>query len=283
YSSGMYMRLAFSVATHVDPDILLIDEILAVGDEHFSHKSRAKMNEFKKGGKTIVLVTHELNTVQTWCDQAVWIDAGRIRAAGIPSEVVTKYRDAVALAEDQTTAEATAAQQIGAALPGNASGPVVNAGEADQQADLVIDRLRLTNQFDQEISVVGPNDSLDVSFDFSTARTIDKAVFTITITRADGQTIYRTDTAGDGVALPRPLPNHGTICLKLDQLNLGDGSFTVEVTGNVEGMARPERRSSSFVIRSGLQATGLMRLPHRWTVESHGQEVFVQRRSAAGS
>src|SRR5215831_1982031 len=111
YSSGMYMRLAFSVATHVDPDILLIDEILAVGDEHFSRKSRAKMSEFKKSGKTIVLVTHDLNTVQTWCDQAVWIDAGRIRAVGIPSEVVTKYRDAVALAEDQTMAEATAAQQ----------------------------------------------------------------------------------------------------------------------------------------------------------------------------
>src|SRR5215831_2593623 len=159
YSSGMYMRLAFSVATHVDPDILLIDEILAVGDEHFSHKSRAKMNEFKKGGKTIVLVTHELNTVQTWCDRAVWIDAGRIRAVGIPSEVVTQYRDAVALADGETTAEAIAAQQIGSALPANASGRAVNAGGAERQAQLVIERLRLTNQFDQEISVVGPNDS----------------------------------------------------------------------------------------------------------------------------
>src|SRR5215471_17359155 len=106
YSSGMYMRLAFSVATHVDPDILLIDEILAVGDEHFSHKSRAKMNEFKKGGKNIVLVTHDLNTVQTWCDQAAWIDAGLVRAVGNPSEVVNQYRDAVALADGQTTAEA---------------------------------------------------------------------------------------------------------------------------------------------------------------------------------
>ena len=63
YSSGMYMRLAFAVATHVDPDILIIDEILAVGDEHFGKKSLAKMKEFKRAGKTIVLVTHDLGTV----------------------------------------------------------------------------------------------------------------------------------------------------------------------------------------------------------------------------
>ncbi|MCI0574297.1 MAG: ABC transporter ATP-binding protein, partial [Myxococcaceae bacterium] len=68
YSSGMYMRLAFSVATHVDPEILIIDEILAVGDAHFSRKSMAKMEEFKRAGKTIVLVTHDLSVVERWCD-----------------------------------------------------------------------------------------------------------------------------------------------------------------------------------------------------------------------
>src|SRR6266851_2939019 len=103
YSSGMYMRLAFSVATHVDPDILLIDEILAVGDEHFSRKSRAKMNEFKRSGKTIVLVTHGLSTVEEWCDQAAWIDDGKIRQMGDPREVVGEYMRTVALAEQQQT------------------------------------------------------------------------------------------------------------------------------------------------------------------------------------
>jgi lipopolysaccharide transport system ATP-binding protein len=279
----MYMRLAFSVATHVDPDILLIDEILAVGDEHFSRKSRAKMNEFKRGGKTIVLVTHDLSTVQTWCDEAVWIDAGRIQAVGNPSEVVKQYRDAVALADAQVTAKAIGAQQIGAAPPGNASGRVVNAGGAEQQPHILIERLRLTNQFEQEVSVLGPNDSLEISFDFSTTRTIDQALFAITITRADGQGIYSTDTAADGIALPRPLPNRGTICLKLEQLNLGDGNYTVEVTAGIEGMTRVERCASSVGVRSGLPDTGLMRLPHRWIVASRGQEGCVQRRSAAGS
>src|ERR671931_1877011 len=101
YSSGMYMRLAFSVATHVDPDILVIDEILAVGDAHFSRKSMARMNEFKQRGKTIVLVTHDLGTVERWCDLAVWIDAGKIRDAGDPRAVVAHYGRVVAEEEAQ--------------------------------------------------------------------------------------------------------------------------------------------------------------------------------------
>ena len=71
YSSGMYTRLAFSVAVNVNPDILLIDEILAVGDARFTEKSRARIEEFKKKGKTIVLATHDLNEVESWCQQAL--------------------------------------------------------------------------------------------------------------------------------------------------------------------------------------------------------------------
>jgi len=91
YSSGMYMRLAFSVAINVDPDILLLDEVLAVGDAHFVEKSRARMDEFKKQGKTILLVTHDLNTVKNWCHQALWLDKGKIQALGKSSEVVDLY------------------------------------------------------------------------------------------------------------------------------------------------------------------------------------------------
>lgn len=103
YSSGMYMRLAFSVAVHVDPDILLLDEVLAVGDAHFAQKSRARMEQFKEGGKTILLVTHDLATVENWCHQALWVDQGRVQALGAPKEVVARYR-AEALA---TVGEAT--------------------------------------------------------------------------------------------------------------------------------------------------------------------------------
>ena len=84
YSSGMYMRLGFAVAVHVDPDVLLIDEVLAVGDEGFSLKCLDKFAEFKRRGKTVLLVTHGLGFVERYCDEAVWVDAGRIRGRGDP-------------------------------------------------------------------------------------------------------------------------------------------------------------------------------------------------------
>jgi lipopolysaccharide transport system ATP-binding protein len=92
YSSGMFMRLAFSVAVNVNPDILLIDEFLAVGDAHFAVKSRARMDEFKNNGKTIVLATHDLITAETWCHRVIWIKDGMIYDSGNPNEVVKKYR-----------------------------------------------------------------------------------------------------------------------------------------------------------------------------------------------
>lgn len=91
YSSGMYMRLAFSVAINVDAEILLIDEILAVGDQHFQDKCFAKLEELKNSGKTIVIVSHSLGSVQKLCDRAVWIYNGEIRMDGKTSDVIEEY------------------------------------------------------------------------------------------------------------------------------------------------------------------------------------------------
>ena len=93
YSSGMYMRLGFAVAIHVDPDILLVDEVLAVGDEGFTHKCLDKFGEFKRRGKTILLVTHSLSLVERFCDEALWLDSGKVRGAGDPRRVVGAYSD----------------------------------------------------------------------------------------------------------------------------------------------------------------------------------------------
>ena len=91
YSSGMYMRLAFSVAINVDADILLIDEILAVGDQHFQDKCFAKLEELKESDKTIVIVTHSLDQVRKLCTRAIWIYNGEVRLDGKPDKVVDEY------------------------------------------------------------------------------------------------------------------------------------------------------------------------------------------------
>src|SRR6202521_2157716 len=108
YSPGMYMRLGFAVAIHVDPDVLLVDEVLAVGDEGFTHKCLDKFGEFKRRGKTILLVTHSLGLVERLCDEALWLDGGRLRAHGDPKRVVDEYLMDVEHNEEQLLATTTA-------------------------------------------------------------------------------------------------------------------------------------------------------------------------------
>jgi len=93
YSSGMYMRLAFSLAIHVDPDILIIDEILAVGDLRFQEKCLRKIQDFKDMGKTIVLCSHSLETINDFCTRAIWIHEANLKEDGIPHKITKHYND----------------------------------------------------------------------------------------------------------------------------------------------------------------------------------------------
>jgi ABC-type polysaccharide/polyol phosphate transport system ATPase subunit len=108
YSSGMYMRLGFAVAIHVDPDVLLIDEVLAVGDEAFTHKCLDKFAEFRRRNKTVLLVTHSLNLVERFCDEALWLNDGRAQAMGDPRRVVSAYITDVEKQEERHMASADA-------------------------------------------------------------------------------------------------------------------------------------------------------------------------------
>jgi ABC-2 type transport system ATP-binding protein len=92
YSSGMYVRLGFSIAINVDPDILVVDEVLSVGDEGFQRKSFAKFLEFKKRGKTIIMVTHTMPVVEEICDSVTWIEKGVLQEVGKAKDVVASYR-----------------------------------------------------------------------------------------------------------------------------------------------------------------------------------------------
>jgi lipopolysaccharide transport system ATP-binding protein len=99
YSSGMYVRLAFAVAAHLEPEILLVDEVLAVGDINFQKKCLGKMGEVAKGGRTVVLVSHQLNQIRRLCQRVAWVDGGRIRMAGGTHEVVSAYESAMSRSE----------------------------------------------------------------------------------------------------------------------------------------------------------------------------------------
>ncbi len=150
YSSGMYMRLGFAVAINVDPDVLLVDEVLAVGDEGFTHKCLDKFSEFRRRGKTILLVTHSLNLVERFCDEAVWLDAGRKNAEGDPKRVVDAYLTKVEEGEELLLAETTARAVESAQ-------PLDTNGGQDAPADPTSDMFQATEGRwgSREVEIIG--------------------------------------------------------------------------------------------------------------------------------
>jgi lipopolysaccharide transport system ATP-binding protein len=224
YSSGMFMRLAFAVATHVDPEVLIVDEILSVGDEHFGRKSREKMNEFRRAGKTIVVVTHDLGTVQSWCDTAAWIDGGRIRAYGRSDEVVNEYRKAVAAAEVEAEKTGHSALSVpGEALP--ATGPVVE----EQPALAHVEAVRLTDGLGVPQPLFSAQGPLHFEIDWS-VRERATLQLTLDVLAADGRLLFSSQWAR--------LDAHGqgTTRVQWPRLGLGGGAYEVvlSASGNNE-------------------------------------------------
>ena len=246
------MRLAFAVATHVDPDVLIIDEILSVGDEHFNRKSQAKMNEFRQSGKTIVLVTHDLGTVQSWCDAAAWIDGGRVRMYGAAADVVREYRLAVAAAEaeGQKTGH-SALDQPGLPLPSSARAEDVNPLGT-------VSAVRLKDGQGKTPPAFLPDAPLTIEVDWA-LRQKAKVHFGLDLISADGRLVF--STGWDGGALE----GKGTARLELSRLGLGGGVYELllSAAGNGEPVRNPFRQALHVAPTEGV---GLLRPELRWSL-----------------
>jgi lipopolysaccharide transport system ATP-binding protein len=269
YSSGMYMRLAFAVATHVDPDILIVDEILAVGDEHFSKKSMGKMMQFKEQGKTIVLVTHDLGTVEKWCDLAAWVDAGRVRRVGPPAEVVQEYRRAVALAEKQERVMVPAAIAAdGGALPAVEA----EAGPGGAEAEVKLTEVRLKGKAGEAVSQVDTEEGFSLEVEYQSRKPVEEVDFTVCVKRADGVVVYQTSTVAEGLSLPKPMGPQGRVVLVVERVGWTAGEYCFEVAVKAkDGRVHEERKEACRLkVSSALRDGGVARPVHRWRVESEG-------------
>lgn len=252
YSSGMFMRLAFAVATHVDPEVLIIDEILSVGDEHFGRKSQAKMNEFRRSGKTIVLVTHDLGTVEKWCDAAAWIDGGRIRRHGDSKDVVAEYRRAVAAAE----AEGQKTGSSALSAPGLAL-PEVSQLAAAAAPAATVREVRLSSP-GATGATFSPEQPLTIEVDWALPAPA-ALTLTVDVMAADGRLVFSSSCPAG------PREGQGTSRLELTRLGLGGGVFEVLASAQVEGQptrAVPLRRAL-HVAHSG--GAGLLRPELHWS------------------
>jgi ABC-2 type transport system ATP-binding protein len=207
YSSGMYVRLAFAVAVHTDPDLLLVDEVLAVGDEAFQRKCLDKIREFQSEGRTIVLVSHSLGTVSSMCDRAVLLDRGRVVFDGEAPDAVAKFRD---ILEDRRTAEA-ASNDDEKALAGHV-----------HQARAFADGRGLKE-------AVHPGDELVISVDVSHETGLNDWMCAIQIDTPQGQAVYGTTTKRLDVDLP-VLVGRQTLEFRISNVQFGAGKYFVNAS-----------------------------------------------------
>jgi lipopolysaccharide transport system ATP-binding protein len=298
YSSGMFMRLAFAVATFVDPDVLILDEVLSVGDEHFTRKSRARMEEFKAQGKTILLVTHDLGVVEQWCDHALWIDRGTVGGFGEPRKVVSEYRQRVAerelkrLVPSETepaekvpstpvsqTAAGTASEASPAPAPPAPSGEPLRWGNQRVR----IEKVRLLgHRAARETMVLAPDEEAVVELHYSCDDSLTDVGFGIGIFREDGLHVYGTNTFIERVSLPSELPTRGVVRVRFERLALNEANYTLDVAAHGStGIAYDyQKRALRFAVRSDVAEVGVVRPPHRWELETIG-DAAPQRNTVA--
>ena len=276
YSSGMYARLGFAVAIHVDPDVLLIDEVLAVGDEAFTRKCLDKIGEFRRRGKTILIVTHSLGLVEKMCDDVLWLRGGRVSDQGDPKRVIDAYLTYVAGGEEALLAGAHAAEA--GALPPEAP-PGEDAGRHGYHEgrwggrEVEITRVRLLDDRGRERHVYVPGETVTVALAFRAPEPVEDFVFGAGLFTADGVSVYGTNTHLEDYE-PRLIHGEGEATLVLDDLRLVEGTYLVDVAVHKrDGTPYDYHRGlSSFRMKSRIKDVGVYRPAHRWRF-SGGVEI----------
>ena len=271
YSSGMYMRLGFAVAIHVDPDVLLVDEVLAVGDEGFTRKCLDKVGEFRRRGKTIVLVTHSLGLVEKMCDQALWLRQGKVADQGDPRRVVDAYLTSVAGGEEALlagqhgqVAAAPAPAEAAPPPPAETPEPGYRQGRWGSR-EVEITSVRLLDDRGRERHLFVPGESLSVVLGVRAARAVDDFVFGIGLFTADGVSVYGTNTHLEDFT-PERVEGEGEVHLRLDDLRLVEGTYLLDVAAHRrDGTPYDYHRGLySFRVKSRVKDVGVYRPPHQW-------------------
>ena len=263
YSLGMYMRLGFSVAVHADPDILLIDEILAVGDEAFHQKCFDKLDEFRRRGKTIVFVSHDLSTVSRWCDLVIWVEDGRIQEQGMPQRVVDLYRQHIAAQEAEIAM--TEHQRIEEEVHRPEQAATSNRW-GSREVEIV--SVKMFHASGLERYVYQSGEPVRVAIHYTVRRHMPEVVFGIAILRSDGLWCYGTNTAIEGIPLP-DLGDEGGVEVLLERLDLTAGTYYLDVAVHAtDGYPYDYHHGLyPFGVKSDLQEVGVFRVPHSWSIK----------------
>ncbi|HVT44839.1 MAG TPA: ABC transporter ATP-binding protein [Thermoanaerobaculia bacterium] len=266
YSSGMYVRLGFAVAVHVDPDILLIDEVLSVGDEEFSQKCVARIQELKYRGVTMLVVTHQLDLVRALCDRALWLDHGVVERVGEPIRVVDAYLQRVAGEPGQPEDESDEA--TGETDGGEEEDNELLEEERWGSGEVLLARVLLYDRSGHELVALGPGSDVEIEMEVKVREAQTDFVFGIGIYHADGTCVYGTNTDLEGF-LPERLENDARVRFVIPSLDLVAGSYRIDAAVHTRnGRAFDYRRGViRFVVGSRIHDIGVYRPKHEWSFE----------------
>jgi len=286
YSSGMYARLGFAVAINVDPDILLIDEVLSVGDEGFQDRCLDAIRRFHRAGKTLILVSHDVASVCNICTDCMWIEEGRIRAHGPPRMVVADYQAAAHSVPKgvRATPSPTAVGEgrgEGAApyrtpVPEDAADYAAIPDRWGSREAEILDVAFLDESGNQS-RLFRTGDRMSLRIRYRAHETLERPVFGLGITTVDGVHVTGPNTKADEVPIPT-ISGEGQVTYGVDALPLLPGEYYVSVSIYDETCTHPydyhDRRYSFRVLPSAPGSQyGIVQLPARWTHVSQASDA----------
>ena len=263
YSSGMYVRLGFAVAIHTEPDLLLVDEVLAVGDIAFQRKCLTSIYQYRNSGGTLLFVSHDLSTIQSICNRALWLENGSIQAEGDATDVIMKYQHHVASLED--------AKQGSAQLAPTGTGQRWGTGQ------LEIRDVELCGAGGEPKSVFFTGDEMQIRLHYHSRQRIENPIFGLAIHHQNGINIFGPNTKFAGLDIPC-VEGSGTIVYTIGRLPLLAGGYAVSVAAVNDSDTETfdyHDRAYSFQVYPGERGDGygMVVLDGNWQTEVQGQSV----------
>ena len=293
YSSGMYMRLAFSVAINVDADILLIDEILAVGDVAFQAKCFNKLRDIKRKGTTIVIVSHSLGQIEQMCETSYWIDGGLIREQGNPMDVHQKYLRYMAekngtlsdhllekttLAPVQESPQEETTQTPEQDPLDSFSAPIAEDKKKRWGSkDITFESITVLDHMGKETDQLESGKPFQIVMRYHINQPVDKVAFGIGIFRNDGMNCYGVNTDIDHLTI-QPIGSDGQVVFQVEDNSLLEGEYLLDAA-----IHRPDgfpydyyREVGRLTIHSVVKDIGVMRLKHEWRINDAGENIHSE-------
>ena len=268
YSSGMYVRLGFAVAIHTDPDVLMVDEVLSVGDEAFAHRCLRRIEEFLARGKTLLLVSHSLTLIEDVCDRAIWLEKGVLKADGHPRMVVDAYRQAIADEEGEANRlamEARSEESQEDSEPEDEEQEVLRWGSGAVK----LEQLRI-KVGDQEQYHLHCGDSVVFELDVDVVEAQEDFVFGLALSTPRGVECWGTNTGLAGYEPKFLTVGKTTVQLRCPNLRLAPGEYLVDVAVHaVDGNPYDYRRKWAAVsVTADERGVGVYFPEHNWNFGS---------------